>query len=464
MKNLKKYYIGILSILLIFSSCNKDLNLAPHQSIEQNQAILTATDVQITLTGAYNRMALSDLYGGGVFLYPDMLATPNLINWFGTYQELTQMNNQTIINDNDFVNNTWLDAYEVINQTNNVIANISKVGPNDKDRIEGEAKFLRGLVYFDLVRLFGRAWNDGTPANNPGVPIVLTPTTVISPASYVTRASVAQVYQQAISDLTDAEAKLPDGNSYLANKYSASAILARLYLQKGDYPNAVTEATNVIANGGFALNGNYADEFPYPNGNAVHVDNTSEDIFAIQVTAQQGVNSLNTYYSSSSNGGRGDIHIRASFLSKFKAHDTRAQEYTYDDPTDPTTVLRCHKFDNLYGNVHVIRLAELYLIRAEANLRIGASGTASASGNTPLNDINRIKRRAGIDTITTVAADSVITERTRELAFEGGFFLHDAKRLKQNAASLPYNSPKLVFPIPLQDINANPKLVQNPGY
>src|SRR6202012_721185 len=122
------------------------------------------------------------------------------------------------------------------------------------------------------------------------------PTTAVTPALYVSRATVAAVYAQAISDLKDAESLLPATNSFYATKYSAAAILARLYLQKSDFADAVTEATNVIGSGAFALNANYADEFPYPGQR--HVDNTAEDVFAIQVTPQQGTNALNTYYAS----------------------------------------------------------------------------------------------------------------------------------------------------------------------
>jgi len=460
MKKLNKLYTGILGTLLLMSACNKDLNLKPYQSLDQSQAIVTAQDVQITLVGAYNRAGLSDLYGGGVFFYPELMATQTTIDWHGTFQGLTQMTNQQIPNDNSFVNSVWLDAYEVINQANNVLANLDKVASGDRNRVEGEAEFLRGLTYFDLARIFGKSWNDGTPTANLGVPIVTTPTTVISASSYVARSTVSQVYQQAITDLTDAEAKLPADNNYSANSFSAAAILARLYLQKGDYANAATEANNVISSNNFSLTKTYAAEFPYPNQTAVHVDNTSEDVFAIQVTSQQGVNGLNTYYASSNDGGRGDVHIVPSFLNIFEPGDARAAMFQYDDPTDPTTTLRCHKFDNVDGNVHIIRLAELYLIRAEANLRKGGTPT----GDTPANDIKVIRSRAGLTTPATVTIDDVLTERVRELAFEGGFFFHDAKRLGQTVGTLPFNSDKLVFPIPLQDINANPKLVQNPGY
>ena len=458
MKKFNKTYIGALStVLIMLSACNKQLELKPYQQIQQNQAILTAQDVQITLVGAYNRAGLADLYGGGTFIYADLMATQTVINWQGTFQGLTQIVDQSIPVDNTFINSTWSDGYQVINQANNVLANLNKVGTGDAARTEGEAKFLRGLTYFDLVRLYGKAWNDGSPTSNLGVPIVLTPTTIITSASYVARATVAQVYQQAITDLTDAENKLPETNSFYANKYSAAAILSRLYLQMGDYVNAAAEANKVILSKKFHLNDVYSDEFPYPNQTAVHVDNTPEDIFAIQVTGQQGVNNFNTYYASADNAGRGDIIIKDGFLGEFDAGDTRLVMYNLDSGG----VLRCDKFDNPDGNVRIIRLAEVYLIRAEANLNTGAVTTP---GNSPLDDINLIRSRAGLSKLITVTLNAILKERRRELAFEGGFFLHDAKRLKQIVGALPYSSNKLVFPIPLQDINANPKLVQNPGY
>lgn len=454
MKKFKNIYLGAIFTAVFLSACNKALDLKPYQQIQQSQALLTAADVQITLIGAYNRAALRDLYGGGVYLYGDLQATQTVTDWQGTYQGLTQMVDQTIPNDNGFVNSVWADGYQVINQCNNVLANLDKVGANNVARTEGEAKFLRGMVYFDLVKLFGKAWNNGDPTKNLGVPIILTPTTSVLPSSFVTRATVSQVYQQAITDLTDAENKLPANNSFYANKYSASAILARLYLQKGDYTNAANEATKVISSGAFALNANYSDEFPYPS--QVHVDNTSEDIFAIQVTTQQGTNYLNTFYASADNSGRGDIIVKDSFVAEFEQGDTRTGVYFQDSGG----ILRCDKFDNIYGNVHIIRLAELYLIRAEANLRISGN---SAIGDTPNNDVDVIRARAGLSGLDGVSIDDVLTERRHELAFEGGFFLQDAKRLDVQLTSV-YNSDKLVFPIPLQDINANPKLVQNPGY
>lgn len=464
MKKITYIYTGFLGLTLLLAGCNKQLDLKPHQSIEQSQAIVTAQDVQSTLVGAYNRMGLSDLYGGGAFLYPDMMATQTYVDWHGTYQQITDMTNQAILVDNSFVQGSWLDGYQVINQANNVLANLSKVADGNKDRTEGEAKFLRGLVYFDLVRLFGKDWNDGDASSNLGVPIVLTPTLDLTQSAFVARETVAKVYAQAITDLTDAEAKLPETNSFYANKYSAAAILARLYLQQGNYAKAASEANTVIESGQFQLNASYAAEFPNPGGrNPVHIDNTPEDIFALQVTDQQGTNSLNLYYASKTYGGRGDVHLNDNVLGLFEDGDARLSLFQYDDPTDNTTTLRCRKFDNLDGNVHVIRLAELYLIRAEANFRLNA---VAPNGEKPIDDVNIIRERAKLDDLAAegFSLDNILNERITELTFEGGFFMYDAKRLQQQIGALPYNSNKLVFPIPKQDINANPKLVQNPGY
>ncbi|OOQ57693.1 RagB/SusD family nutrient uptake outer membrane protein [Mucilaginibacter pedocola] len=453
MKKFKSIYLTAFGTALLLTACNKQLDLKPFQSVGQDVAILTSTDVQITLVGAYNRLALSGTYGGGNFLQPDLMATQTIIDWQGTFQDLSQMVAQTITNDNGFVEGMWLSSYQAINQANNVIANLDKVDAASKASYEGQAKFIRGILYFNLAEMYGKSYNDGSPATNLAVPIVLTPTTVVDESSKVPRATVEAVYQQAITDLTDAQNLLPAGNTFYATKNAATAMLARIYLQKGDYANARDAANTVIASNRYSLVTPYTAEFPYPA--QIHVDNTTEDIFAVQVTAQQGTNGLNTYYASPDDSGRGDIIVRDNFLAEFEPDDQRAAIYTEDSDG----ILRVGKFSNVYGNVRVVRLAEMYLIRAEANQRLG-----TAIGATPAADITTIRNRAGLGNVAAVTLADILKERRLELAFEGGFFLHDAKRLQQSVGALPYNSPKLVFPVPLREINANSALVQNEGY
>ena len=440
----------LFSVLLI-TSCNKKLDTTPTQDIATSAALATNDDVQVALVGAYSALGDRSLYGGRIFLGPDLLANSGEIRWAGTYQQFTQINNKAIPIDNLFVENTWLTAYTAINDVNNVLASLGVLNAASKNRVEGEAKFIRGSVYFDLVRVYAKAWNDGTPGSNAGVPIVLTPTTSVTSASKVSRNSVAEVYAQAIKDLTEAEAKLPASNGFYASKFSAAAMLARIYLQQGDYINAAAAANRVISSKMYTLTATYAGAFPimYP---PAPVANTPEDIFSMQVNASSGANGFQEFYSAN---GRGDITINPAHLALYEMGDDRKNLFYTSGGYTFTG-----KFDNVYGNVHIIRLAEMYLTRAEANFRLG-----TAVGATPLNDVNMIRERALLPDLLIIQLSlaSIIKERKLELAFEG-FSLHDAKRLKTSIGVLPYNSPKLVYPIPKREIIVNGSLTQNEGY
>lgn len=225
-------------------------------------------------------------------------------------------------------------------------------------------------------------------------------------------------------------------------------------MQKLDYANAAKEANTVIG-GPFNLTPTYAAEFPYSSSaGPTHADNTVEDIFDVQITTQQGVNAQNEFYGGPTYGGRGDAAVLPSFTAEFETGDARAS-FFYNDGGS----VYSSKFQNQYANVKVLRLAEMYLNRAEANLRLG-----TVTGDAPLNDVNKIRTRAGLTALASVSLAQVLTERRHELAFEGGFFLHDAKRTMQNVGALEWNSPKLVFPVPQREIIANPNLKQNTGY
>lgn len=436
----------LLTVLVFMIGCSKPLDVAPTQSIDEKDALKSNSDVQVALVGSYATMGSADLYGGRVYVNTELLGNSNEISWAGTFQGLTQIFNKTIPIDNGFVTNTWLTGYRTINDVNNVLSALGVVNANQKNRVEGEAKFIRGTVYFDLVRLFGKAWNDGTPGSNPGVPIILTPTRGITDESIVARSSVMAVYDQVIRDLTDAEAKLPVSNGFFATRNAASAMLARVYLQKGDFANALQAANRVITSNRQSLNSTYAANFPFDPNGPVQISNTREDIFMIQVNATQGVNDFNTFFSLN---GRGDITITNNHLALYEPGDQRKNLFDIDVTT---------KFDNAYGNVHISRLAEMYLIRAESNFRL-----VSVVGATPLEDVNRIRNRAGLPSLLVVTLADILKERRLELSFEG-FILHDAKRLQNNVGALPFNSNRLVYPIPDREMRVNNKLVQNPGY
>lgn len=458
---MKKIVLGLLAACLVtgsITSCNNKLNVEPVDSIDASNALNTPDDVQAALVGSYTSLQANAGYNGYIQLMSDLLAENGDFTFVGTFTQPQEFQRKALRRDNAFVQQIWQRGYITVNRVNNVLASLDKVTvAATKTRIEGEARFLRALSYFDLVRLYGKAWNDGTPSANPGVPLVLTPTTAVSSANNVPRNSVAEVYTQVITDLTRAEAVLPASNGFFATKYAAAALLARVYLQQGRYAEAAAAANRAIANSGFSLTPTYSDEF-YQGVDLVPT--TSEDIFTIQNTAQSGSNSgtnqLSVFYSEAQ---RGDVSINEQLLNQFEANDDRATLFNVT-----ANQVYSGKYDGQYGTVKLIRLAEMYLTRAEANFRAG-----TAVGATPLSDINRVRARVNLPALTSLTLAAILKERRLELVFEG-FRLGDLKRNQESTADpvsgavIPWNSPRLVLPIPLAEINANPNLVQNPGY
>jgi tetratricopeptide (TPR) repeat protein len=446
---------NLLALFIVASivGCEKRLDIEPTQSVDETQALNTSSDVEAALIGAYRLSGDVDVLGGGSKVNAELLGSFEDINWSGTFQGMTQIFNKAIPVNNGFITSQWTGSYAAINTLNNVLSAIEKVDANKKDRVEGEAKFLRGLIYFELVKAYGKDWNNGDPNVNLGVPIVLEPTRGIDNSSKVPRATVAEVYTQVINDLTEAKNLLPQTNGVYATTYAASAILARLYLQQGKYTEAATEANRVITSNRYQLTPTYAESFPAPFPYAPR-ENTREEIFTIQVNTTVGVNDFNTYFSSN---GRGDIDITDAHINKYEANDDRLNLFYVDGGAIYTG-----KHENQYGNVNIVRLAEMYLIRAEANFRLGGT---PIGGITPAADINRLRARVGLDPIddADLTLDAILKERRLELAFEG-FALDDAKRLKQNVGATTWNSPKLVFPIPERETLVNENLDQNEGY
>jgi hypothetical protein len=437
---------------VFMSSCEKHLDIEPTDDVDETKALNSSSDVQAALIGAYSKLGSAYSYGGNSQVDQELLGNSITLNWSGTYQEMTQINNKSIPITNSFISSEWTESYTVINTVNNVLDAIEKVEEIKRDQVEGEAKFIRALSYYHLVTAFARSYNDGSPTTNPGVPLVLEPTRVIDENSQLARATVDEVYNQIISDLNTAKEKcLTEGYGFFASTWSASAMLARVYLQKGDYTNAAKEANRVIVEGeDFTLTPTYAESFPGDANAPASRGNTSEEIFSIQVTETSGVNDFNTYFSTS---GRGDIDINPDFYSEFDPVDQRGQFFY-----DVSGFLFTSKYENLYANVTVLRLAEMYLIRAESNSRLGTE-----VGATPVEDVNEIRRRSGAPEVSNVSIDEIITERRHELAFEG-FAANDAKRLEMNVGGLPWNSPKLVYPIPQREMLVNKNLVQNEDY
>jgi tetratricopeptide (TPR) repeat protein len=446
----KIFSITAVIVLIAFTTgCGKYLDIEPSQQISDNIALTSDDNVKSVLIGAYSEFALPGIYGGNILRNAELLGGNGEIQWVGTYIDPRQIFNKTMIASNSEVLAQWSDSYEVINSVNNILSAIAVVKEEDRDRVEGEALFLRGLMYFDLARFFGLQYEPGSVNTQPGVPIVLTPTSGINESSFVSRNSVEEVYQQVIADLTSAASKLPAENDVYATSGAANALLARVYLQKGDFAAARDAADEVINSGLYQLMPTYAAEFNNDN-------NTAEDIFATQITPQDRFSSMTEFFSVLEYGGRdGDIDILDGHLDLYSPGDARRDLFFVGNGA-----VRSGKWNNMYGIINLIRLAEMYLIRAECNQRLGTE-----TGAAPAEDFNTIHTRAGLAPVESVTLDDILLERRLELSFEG-FRIHDIRRLHENVAAYSYNDPKLLFPVPAREIEANPALKsqQNPGY
>lgn len=453
-----------LFFVALFASCENELNIDPKQTEDASITLGTEGGITNILTGTYALAANGNAYGGRILLYADLLGVSGALNttdlrWRGTYGELRQMYIKTMLSDNVIIQGTYSRCYEMINAANTVIENVDKVkDPTKQARMIGEASFLKSLAYFDLVRFFAKPYVSGQANTQLGV--VIRPNAIYNFNVDLSkeRSTVDEVYKVIIDGLNLAYTNLPAENSFYADKYAAKALLARVYLQQGNYAQARDAAHDVIENSGHGLSQTYAAAFN-------HDTNQTEDVFAIQITKQTGLNDVNTFYESEDNGGRGgDFSIRDHYLEKFSDPDDRAT-FNYENPANGRILTS--KFTDQFADVAIIRLAEMYLIRAESNLRQG-----TAVGNTPLDDINIIRSRAKADGLSAVTIDDILLERELELGMEG-FLIHDIKRTKRSidisedgdgSSLLLYDANNLVFPIPLKETDTNKKITQNPGY
>ncbi len=454
MKIINKTF-AILFFTMLFMSC--ELDIKPVDSVVEDVALTDAASVKSLLIGGYDRLSDNDLYGGWFQMNSDLLGSNYDVSWGGTFFDPRDIWQKVMTSLNGQAETTWTEAYKTINVVNTVLANLEKA---DNDPIvEGEAKFIRGAVYFELVRLYAKDWADGDPAINLGIPLKLDATNLVynPDVNSISRNTVQEVYNQILSDLQDAETKLPEENGFFATTWAAKAMLARVHLQRREYDLARMKANEVIESGFFSLADRVDRSFNLET-------NSDEDIFSIQVTNQDGVNDLHTFYASRDLNGRRDIRIRQEFRDLFDPSDERLTLLIYEDGTSGRFL--SGKYNDQFANVTIIRLAEMYLIRAEGNL---LEGGLQVGPNTPGDDLQILRERAKAPAAPVLPTiDDIMLERKLELAFEG-HFVHDIRRREASIdqfGPILWNAPELIMPIPQREMDSNPALAgqQNEGY
>jgi len=240
-----KNSFAVLLLLVFFAACNKKLDVEPQNNLTE---IRTGADVTALLFGGYKLLQNPSAFGEQYILMADLLANEDQVIWTGTFTTYRQIADKTQDKTSPVATSIWENSYLIISTVNTVLDKVDLVDESDRASVAAEAKFIRGVTYFELVNFFGKPYSAGNVSSNPGVPLVLAPVYVYdSTTDRPSRASVADVYQQIIADLTEAANNLPEFNDDArATSYSAKAFLSRVYMQMGDYENAATMA-NVIS-------------------------------------------------------------------------------------------------------------------------------------------------------------------------------------------------------------------------
>jgi hypothetical protein len=466
-----KIFLVFAAAGLVISGCNKKLDQKPQDALFDNEAIKDYQTLKAATVGIYDVLNSLNYYGQ---TYPSILELRGNDMYIGASNSnrlLSSFKYNYTTTDGD-VTGIWNTVYNMIQRANNVINRSADVKDATADQInalKGEAYFLRALGHFDLVRVFAKPYTFDNGASL-GVPVV-TSFEIGNPA----RNTVAQVYTQVIVDLQQAVNLLPDDpfTKFRATQMAAKALLARVYLYKGDNANAATQAADVINSGEFEL----TSPALYGSGVFWRTPGSNEEIFTIKVSQFEDRGSDNYGQLYNPSPAYGDLRVYPQFYASYLPGDVR-QNLIVDDGTG---VLYTEKFkvqDNIPGmySPKILRLAEMYFIHAEASVKLGNNQDA-------IDDLNAVRRQRGLPDIaagTTLTLSDVLREKNWELAFEGHQWQDrlrnnlttprpsnlDATSLPNGANNVATTDYRQLFPIPQREIDANPSIrsQQNPGY
>jgi hypothetical protein len=485
-------YVILLFTLFTFGSCKKYLDKAPLDSINTANFYQTADDAVAAINGAYQPLQWPKLYNLRMWT-TDIWAGNSVVGAGGGTDgiETQDITNFVTTTDNAAALDIWRGPAPGILRANLVLQNVPgmSINQNLKNRILGEAYFLRAHYYFILVRLFG------------DVPLISKPQTPddnLRPS----RTSKAQVYDQIVQDLKQAVSLLPPASSYSgtdigrASKGAAAGMLAKVYLTLGDYSNALSYCQQVD-NLGYGLNANYADNF-----NPL-TKNTKESLFEVQYYgktsysfwANENQASWVSTFTGPRNadfvgGGYGWNQPTTEFINQYEAGDKRKDiTILYEGCPDfdghqykasySTTGYNLRKFlvpksispdyDTNPANWPVLRYADVLLMEAESLCELNRVSESIVP-------LNLVRQRAGLIPVaaTTQAdlRDKIRKERRIELAFEGSRWFdlirYDNGQYAQNffnsIGKTNFSGKFLLLPIPQKEKDANPNLTQNPGY
>lgn len=473
----KQIYLLIFAILFLLSSCKKALVETPHSILTAQTFFKTKADAYAALYGVFAILQQQNYYQRTVYLISDISA--DLIKPANTNSDRVQLNTGTYTPSNGQIYNWWIKPYSLIQRANDVLAYVpqissTEISESEKNNILGNASFLRGFAYFNLVKSFG------------DVPLVIDSK---NGDLFPVRTPAQQVYDQVISDLKFAEQncvhlhEIPADKIGLASSEASSALLARVYLQKAstsfgtvaDNQSALEYCSKVIAYsaanaGAFTLVSDYASIFnpDLPNG--------KECLFSVQF----GIETLNItkqMFNPSTLGGFGSLIGQVSYYESFKADDNIRRTVNIGNTNNSFRYISKYQDPGVapgsFGrnNFIVLRYADVLLMQSEAMNNINPGNNMKFDG------INKVRLRAMPAAIPLSLANTpgpadfvtaLVNERAWEFGVEGHrrWDLIRLKRFQQIKLAQGYtiDNNHLLFPIPQSEIDLNRNLVQNPGY
>ncbi|MCI1780217.1 MAG: RagB/SusD family nutrient uptake outer membrane protein [Bacteroidales bacterium] len=492
MRNIKYFTILAAVAATIITSCNGFLDMQPSNSSNAANAMSTPEDAQVIINGIMRAMTSSDYYGRNFIMYGDAKGGDLTIYSSGRGLDALYSFNHTATSGS--YSGFWETGYYCIMQINNLLENIDKLekgGSTGFSFYKGQALTLRALIYFDLVRVYSLPYN--YEKDSYGVPDI---TTTLEAKAKPGRATVKENYARIISDLTEAEPLLAEDKSprmgYIGY-YANIAEQARVKLYMENYEGALADAKTIIEDKAYSLYtpDEWVDSWKKQFG--------SESIFELGIDpiADLGTASLGFYLMryGQINGAQGWFLASDYFLNRLgeDKNDVRWGVMDNDESVKDTGTERrgaCYKYlgsTDLSGdgketytavNIKVIRLSEIYLIAAEAELH--AANPDKAQAAIYLNAIRKRSPDLAPATAGTITDDMILNERSKELFCEGQRFF-DMIRMNK---TIEYNDDfkdvpvstrektidrtfgKIVLPIPQDEINANQIIAseQNEAY
>jgi hypothetical protein len=464
---MKKIYLAFgLFAGMSLTSCS--LDTLPSTSLGEEIAITSESDLQNAVNGIGYLLSEERMtYGAEYGIYADLLT--NEFKVADDYGQSSKIAMYTISKNDELPDYAYYNFYKAIANCNKALALSANMESNEEvQNLQGQLYAWRGLLHFDLARIFAHIPTAASDVNAANSGIVLS-TEVYAPDYKGPRTTLKQTYDQIIADFTKAMELMGEGTNNgtgYHSYYSALALRARANLYAGNYTAALADAKEVIDNGGFEL-------YTLSNYDKVWAqEGTSESIFELLITANYNPQRNSLGYFTDANGyPECAMNEKGAIMTYLDANPNDVRSKVIKEQTISGvagTVFFPAKYpgrDGIYvNNPKIIRLSEVYLIAAEAELKGNNNGAAAAEY------INAIERNRidGYTDVNSVTIDDVIFEYEKEFFAENqiafAFWRNQKSVTNQVNKVIGYNDNQSIWPIPQREIDYDPSLAQNPGY